>query len=107
MILVYVNYILCVSEHPDTIMDLSVKFYFIKDGNTGSPKIYLGANIGKVQTPPGKEVWTMSAEDSFLQAVKNVETMLQEESYDGIDQTNRWYTAAMNPKYRPELDVSK
>ena len=56
MILVYVDDILCVSEHLDTIMDLNGEFYLIKDGDTDPPKIYLGANIGKVQTPTGKEV---------------------------------------------------
>ena len=75
--MVYVDDILCVSEHPDTIMDLIGEFYLIKDGETGPPNIYLGANIGKVQTPTGKEVWAMSAEDNFLQGVKDVETMLQ------------------------------
>ena len=48
MILVYVDDILCISEHPDTIIDIIGKFYLIKDGDTGPPKIYLGANIGKV-----------------------------------------------------------
>ena len=49
----------------------------------------------------------MSAEDYFVQAVKNVETMLQEDGYDELNWTNRQYTAAMNPNYRPEWDVSK
>ena len=83
MILVYVDDILCVSEHPDTIMDLIGEFYLIKDGETGTPKIYLGANIGEFQTPTSKEVWEMSAEDYCVQALKNVETMLQEDGYDG------------------------
>ena len=48
MIMVYVDDILCVSEHPDTIMYLIGKLYLIKDGETGPPNIYLGANIGKV-----------------------------------------------------------
>ena len=97
MILVYVEDILCVSEHPDTIMDFFGKFYLIKDGDTSPPKIYLGANIGKFQNPNGKEVWEMSAEDYCVISVKNVETMLQEVGYDGINRTNRQYTAAMNP----------
>ena len=62
MILVYVDDILCVSEHPDTIIDLIGKLYLIKDGDTGPPKIYLSANIGKVQNPTGKEVWVLSDE---------------------------------------------
>ena len=33
--------------------------------------------------------------------------MLQEDGYDGLDRTNRRYTAAMNLNYIPELDVSK
>ena len=107
MILVYVDDILCVSENPDTIMDLIGKFYLIKVGETGPQKIYPGANIGKVKTPTGKEVWTLSAEDYCVQAVKKVETMLQEDGYDGLDKTNRQYTSAMDPNYRPELNVSK
>ena len=107
MILVYDADILCLSEHPDTIMDLIGKFYLIKDGDTGPPKIYIGANIGQVQTPTGKEVWAMSAEDYCVQDVKNVETMLQEDGYDGLDRTIRQYTASTNPNYTPELDVSK
>ena len=54
MILVYVDDILCVSEHPDKIMDIIGKLYLIKDGDTGPPKIHLGTNIGKVQTPTSK-----------------------------------------------------
>ena len=107
MILVYVDDILCVSEHLDTIMDLNGEFYLIKDGDTDPPKIYLGANIGKFQTPTGKEVQAMSAEDYCAQSIKNVRTMLQEDGYDVLDQTNRQYTVAMNPNCRPELNVSK
>ena len=107
MIMVYVDDILCVSEHPDTIMYLIGKLYLIKDGETGPPNIYLGANIGKVQTPTGKEVWEMIDGDYCVQAIKNVETMLQEDGYDGLDRTIRQYTASTNPNYTPELDVSK
>ena len=62
MIMVYVDDILCVSEHPGMITDLIGKFYLIQNCDTGPPKIYLGANIGKVQNPTGKEVWVLSDE---------------------------------------------
>ena len=70
-------------------MDLIGKFYLIKDCDTGPAKIYLGAKIGKGQTPTGKVVWAMSAEYYCVQAVKNVEIMLQEDGYDGLDRKNR------------------
>ena len=72
-------------------MDLIGKFYLIKDGDIGPPKIYLGANIGKVQASTGKVVWEMSAEDYCVQAVNTMITMLQEDGYDGLDKKQTIY----------------
>ena len=54
MVLIYVDDLLCVSEHPDNVMKALGEFYELKDGSVKEPDIYLGADIEMVQLPDGR-----------------------------------------------------
>ena len=41
IVLVYVNDLLCVSEHPDNVMNALGEFYELKDRSVKEPDIYL------------------------------------------------------------------
>lgn len=43
--LIYVDDCLCLSEHPKEALEIINKYFPLKPGSVGPPKIYLGANI--------------------------------------------------------------
>jgi len=105
MVLVYVDDLLCVSEHPDNVMKALGEFYELKDGSVKEPDIYLGADIEMVQLPDGRSQWAMSSKTYVKNSVKVVENLLVE---DGTGLHLK--TTARSPfpsGYRPELDVTK
>ena len=71
-----------------------------------APEIYLGADVAKVQTAGGHEVWSTSSETYVQNAVKMVENLLIE---DGKDMQLRSPSKAKNlfpSNYRPEVDIT-
>ena len=58
MLLVYTDDILIVSHQCDTIADGIDNHYKIKPESRKAPEIYLGADVAKVQTAGGHEVWS-------------------------------------------------
>ena len=106
MLLVYVDDVLIVSHQPDSIADEIDNHYKIKPGSRKPPDIYLGADVAKVQTAGGHEVWSTSSKSYVQNAVKVVENLLVE---DGKGMQLRSPAKAKNPipsNYRPEVDVS-
>jgi hypothetical protein len=101
-ILVYVDDILAISEKPRIIMETIRKQYRLKE-EPSAPKQYLGAVI-KEWSIPGetKQVWSMNAANYIKEAIKCLEMELAKagKTLKGKPST------PMQPKYRPELDVS-
>ena len=105
-VLIYVDDVLCVSEHPKKVMETLKSVYRLKEdasGKTyGPPDRYLGANIGKTTLEDGKDYWHMSSDDYVKEAVRNVKTELAKSKQI----LKRNVKGPMASGYRPELDVS-
>ena len=67
----------------------------------GKPTRYLGADVAKIQTRGGQEVWSTSSKSYVENAVKVVEELLEE---DGLELRSPKKTKNPFPSnYRPEL----
>ena len=60
MLFVYVDDILALSHQAEMVITEITQFFMVKEGSMKPPEIYLGANISKIQTPDGREVWATS-----------------------------------------------
>ena len=77
----------------------------IKPGSRDAPERYLGADVAKVQTGGGQEVWSTSSKSYVQNAVKIVENLLKE---DGLELRSPAKTKNPFPtNYRPEIDVTE
>ena len=104
MLFVYVDDILAVSHKAKEVIEEVTAFYKAKEGSIKEPDIYLGANIAKIQTPDGREIWTSSPREYVRNAIKTVERLFDEDGEGYVLKSN-----AKNPfpsGYRPELDVT-
>jgi hypothetical protein len=105
-ILLYTDDALVVGEHAERILRKELGRYFeLKESSIGSPKIYLGGNVRKVQLDNGVECWAFGLSQYVQSAVANVEAYIDKQT------TIKWKlpTKAETPmqtSYRPELDVS-
>jgi Reverse transcriptase (RNA-dependent DNA polymerase) len=104
MLFVYVDDILAISHKAKEVLLEITKFYKAKEGSMKEPDLYLGANVGKLQTPEGNEVWYTSPRDYVKNAIVTVEKLLDEDN-EGYMLKN----SAKNPfpnNYKPELDAT-
>ena len=100
-ILCYVDDVICVSNNPTQTLQALQKYFKLKEDKIEQPDMYLGAEIGKMQSEGG-EFWTMSGEKYVKSAVKNLEDVL---ATRGHRLPSKCETPLSN-KYRPELDTS-
>jgi hypothetical protein len=84
--------------------------YTVKPASIGEPKIYLGADIGKVSYADGSYAWSMSSDSYVKEAIKNVKARLKK---DGLEYNKKLSDINYSPQnpfsavnYRPELDTS-
>ena len=56
-ILLYVDDCLCVSEFPSESLKKLDKYFPLKAGSVGEPKLYLGAKLSRVDLPNGVNAW--------------------------------------------------
>ena len=106
MLLVYTDDILIISHQCDPIADEIDNHYKIKPESRKAPEIYLGADVAKVQTAGGHEVWSTSSKSYVQNAVKVVENLLIE---DGKGMQLRSPSKAKNPLPTicpPEVDIT-
>ncbi len=75
-LLLYVDDALSYGPDPRAQLEELDKYFPMKPGSIGPPKIYLGAKISKVQLPNGVEAFAMSSSQYVQEAVKNVERFL-------------------------------
>ena len=79
-VLLYVDDCLVISQHPRKIL-VKIDYYFpLKPDLVGPPNLYLGAKLSKIQLPNGVEAWSASTSQDIQEAVKNVETHLEQAS---------------------------
>jgi hypothetical protein len=101
-ILLYVDDCLCISQHPDKSLDKLGKYFTLKPGSVGPPKLYLGGKLSEVTLPNGVTAWAISASQYIQEAVKNVEEHLKRNDMVLKRGTN----SPLSNNYRPECDAT-
>ena len=109
-ILVYIVDLLIIDQTPSKYMEMVSKDFTIKPGSVEVPKMYLGADIGKVSYPDGSYAWTMSSEGYVKKVVANIKKKLEKDNgcFDKklSDPSISTPQPFSSTKYRPELDTS-
>ena len=79
-ILVYVDDILALSTYPKTILVHLEQHYMLKPGSIAPPELYLGSSINRFKLPdnPTKTRWAMGSKNYVKDAVKNIDTWLDQ-----------------------------
>ncbi len=104
MLFVYVDDILAISHKARTVIDEVTSYYKAKEGSIKEPDLYLGANISKIQTQDGREVWASSPRAYVKSAIQVVEQLFEEDGEGYVLKSN-----VKNPLpsgYKPELDIT-
>jgi hypothetical protein len=104
MLFVYVDDILALSHQSEAAITEITQFFTAKEGSMKPPEIYLGANISKIQTPDGREVWATSPRTYVKNSIQVVERLLEEDGEGYVLKSN-----IKNPfptGYKPEIDVT-
>jgi hypothetical protein len=109
-ILLYTDDALCVSKNAENVLRNELGRYFptLKEKSVGSPKIYLGGHVRKVQLENGAECWAFGSSQYVKVAVNNMESYLTKQMKLG---NSKWKLPAkaetpMQTSYGLELDVS-
>ena len=82
ILVVYVDDILALSQKATEVITKITSFYKAKEGSINPPDIYLGANIGEIHMPEGREVWGSSSRDYVNNAIITVERLFEEDAED-------------------------
>ena len=100
--LLYVDDCLCISEHAEEALLQVNKYFPMKKGSIGPPKLYLGAKISQVQLPNGVKAYAMSTSQYVQEAVVNVERHLDKKGM----KLPKARSTPLCSNYSPEIDVS-
>ena len=92
-LLLYVDDCLVVSEHPTELLQELDKYFPIKTGSVGPPKLYIGAKVSKIQLPNGVEAYTVSTSQYVQEDVNIIEWHLTAKGM----RLNRGVTAPLSP----------
>lgn len=101
-VLIYTDDILAIGKDPKLILSRLDKYFTLKSSSIGEPDIYLGAKIRSVVGEDGKKIWTQSSSGYIQEAIKNVESWLDEKNLRLPSRSD----TPMSTTYRPELDTS-
>ena len=105
-ILLYVYDALVVSENAESILHNELGRYFhLKEESIGTPTVYLGGRVRKVQLENGVWAWSFSSSQYVQSAVKNVEEYVIRSENSHLKILSKAETP-LTTSYRPELDVS-
>jgi hypothetical protein len=103
MLFMYVDDILALSHQATVSIQEITNFLKAKDGSIKPPKIYLGADVARIQLPNGHEVWSTSPCTYVKNSILVVEQLLEEDS-DGyvlkMNAHNPFPTASEGAKTR-------
>ena len=101
-LLFYVDNYLAFIKNPTELLQELDKYFPIKPGSVGPPKLYIGETVSKIQLPNGVKACVISTSQYVQEAAKNVERHLTAKGM----RINRGGTAPLSPWYRPDLDAS-
>ena len=103
-VLLYVDDALCISMNAKQVLEKEIgKYFVIKPGSVGPPKLYLGNKVSNVTLENNVQAWSFSSSQYVQNAVSNVEKYLHKL---GKSLPKR-ATAPFTIGYRPEIDVSQ
>ena len=101
MILLYVDDCLAIHNENKPVLQEIGKYFKLKDGSLGPPKIYLGGKVSKIQLPNGIWAYTFSPTQYVKEAVANVERYLKQMHYKF---SSKLQSIPLQTNYHPELD---
>ena len=102
-ILLYVDDALCISNRGENILNEQLgKYFVIKPGSVGPPKLYLGNKVSKVTLENGCDAWSFSSSQYVQNAVANVENHLRKQG----KKLPKRATSPFSIGYRPEIDIT-
>jgi len=100
--LLYTDDCLSISRLPRKALEDLGKYFTLKPGSIGPPKIYLGGKVSQIDLPNGSKAWAFSASQYVQEAVRTLEQSLAEKGMKLVVSASTPLTGG----YRPELDVS-
>ena len=100
--LLYVDDRLMISDDPKASLDRIGKYFTLKEGSVGEPKLYLGARISKVQLPNGVVAWAWSPSKYIQESIRNLEVHLGKKGL----KLRKGVNTPLSNGYCPEVDVS-
>ncbi len=77
-ILVYVDDILCIHNHPGLILTQIDKYFPLKPDSVGEPDVYLGAKLKLMQLLNGVWAWGLSPSNYVQETVHNCKKYIEE-----------------------------
>ena len=99
-----------VDLEPERNIEMIGEVFKIKEGSSGPPTVYLGANVQKLQSRSNEECWGMSCEQYVKEAVRHVKEKLKMDGYEFNKKLSDVNYSPQQPfttqSYRPELDSS-
>ena len=102
-VLLYVDDALWISNNAENVLRNEIGKYFVmKPGSIGPPKIYLGNKVSKVTLDNDVDAWSFSSSQYVKNAVVNVEAYLCKLGKS----LPRKVTAPLTMDYRPEIDTT-
>ena len=101
-VLLYTDYVLCISENAEDILRDIGKYFELKTGSVVPPKIYLSGRVRKVELDNRVEAWAFSVLQYVRAAIKNVETYIGKKDRWNISKSAE---TPMVTTYRFELYV--
>ena len=105
-VLIYVDDVMVIHHDALSILAKLDKYFKLKPGSIGDPKMYLGATLKKMTLDNGVSAWASSPAKYVWASVENVEKYLK----DLGDERWKLPSKCSNPfelDYEPELDGSK
>ena len=108
-IVVYVDDVLCIHQHPDRVLSMINRDYRLKEPPE-PPSMYLGADISKYHipgSPPGTYCWAMSADSHIQKALDIVKNRLKECGVMFKTSNKTAEHPFSSQSYRPELDLTE
>ena len=100
--LLYVDDCLVIREHPDQVLARLGKYFPLKPESVGSPKLYLGGKLSKMNLPNGVVAWAISVSKYIQSALKNIEGIIIKHGLSLRKGTN----SPLSGNYRPECDLT-
>ena len=93
----YVNDILILDKKHKKYMHIDEDSNIVKPSIIGNPKVYPGADIGKIYYPDGSYAWTMRSKSYTKQKLRMYIRNRRDSIYVSTENNQMWNTSPQNP----------